>query len=118
MFVPFKAFLVTWFCCVAENETYCIADNSDKNCWDNCGQSSYAMSLYAGLAPSEAAGQAALQALVDDIVTAQQNHITCGVLGCKALFNVLQGMGRVQVGVDLAEQTTQVGGDSLCYCNN
>ena len=81
--------------------------HQDRNCWDNCVQSAYAMSLVAGVAPQSAQAPA-LNALINDIVTTQKNHVTVGIIGAKALFSILQSTGHVQIGVDLAEQTTQV----------
>jgi hypothetical protein len=49
-----------------------------------------------------------LDALINDIVNTQHNHVTVGIIGAKALFQLLKARNKVQVGIDLAEQTTQV----------
>lgn len=86
----------------------------DRNCWDNCGQSSYALSLLAGVATPDVAA-AAMTALLNDIVSTQHNHVTVGIIGAKALFALLKSSGHVQTGVDLAEQTTQPSWGYMIY---
>ena len=67
------------------------------------------MALLIGAAPTPAAEAAAQAALIKNIVTTQHNHVTVGIIGTKALFALLRTAGQVQTGIDLAEQTTQVG---------
>lgn len=78
---------------------------SGGKCYDNCGQSSYAMSLLSGAAPA-AEQDEMMTALINDIVNTQKNHVTVGIIGAKALFQLLKERNHVQVGIDLAEQTT------------
>lgn len=79
--------------------------NTSTQCWDNCGQSAIAMSILAGaVKPSEMG--ALVQRLVHDITVTQQNHITTGIIGAKALFQVLAQAQQMDVAVALAEQTT------------
>jgi len=80
--------------------------HGSNKCYDNCGQTSYALSLLADAAPADEQA-AMLSALINDIVNTQHNHVTVGIIGAKALFQLLKARQQVQVGIDLVEQTTQ-----------
>lgn len=83
------------------NEFY----NKKNICWDNCGQSSYALSVMAG-AVNETIVANVTSKFVNDIVNTHKNHVTVGIIGAKALFPALCTLGKKQVAVDLAEQTS------------
>lgn len=79
--------------------------NKTTGCWDNCGQSAMAMAIAAGAVDSSRV-ETLIQRLVQDITVTQQNHITTGIIGAKALFPVLVQHKQMDVAVALAEQTT------------
>jgi len=74
-------------------------------CWDNCGQTSYALAVVAGCMNASMEAKVTSK-LVDDIVNIQKNHVTVGIIGAKALFPALTMLKQKQVALDLAEQTT------------
>ena len=79
--------------------------NETSNCWDNCCQSAMSMAYLAGaVSPDQI--PTLTTTLVNDIVNTNQNHVTVGIIGLKALFPTLTLLQQNDVAVNLAEQTT------------
>ncbi|KAH3761250.1 Alpha-L-rhamnosidase N-terminal domain protein [Pelomyxa schiedti] len=79
--------------------------NSTAHNYEHGWQTESALSLFLGLVP-ESDKEAVEKALIDDIVTTNNNHFTVGIVGVKYLFPVLQSMGRMDLAYQLAVGTT------------
>ncbi len=64
------------------------------------------MALRVGAVQDPSVKAAIVSKLVTDIVTTQQNHVTVGIIGAKALLPALTDAGKLDVAVTLAAQTT------------
>ncbi|EGD77228.1 hypothetical protein PTSG_08321 [Salpingoeca rosetta] len=80
--------------------------HSSTNCFDDCGQTATALSLFVGAVPSDHVN-ASVASLLTDIEKQNNNHVTVGIIGAKALFPVLSEYGAQKQAVALAEQTSQ-----------
>ena len=82
--------------------------HADTGCWDNCGQSSYAIALSTGAAAALGSNvtDTAVKQLVTNIVSTNLNHVTVGIIGAKLLFPMLTAHAQHEVAVSLAEQVS------------
>jgi alpha-L-rhamnosidase len=86
----------------AFNEAYLHTDRGE---YATGSQGSNTFALYLGLVPREHQA-AVLNSLVDDIVSANDTHLTTGNICTRYVFDVLTQHGRADVAFALATQTT------------
>eukprot|EP00049_Salpingoeca_infusionum_P017850 m.354639 g.354639 ORF g.354639 m.354639 type:complete len:1153 (-) comp17070_c0_seq1:211-3669(-) len=75
---------------------------ADKQCWGDCGQSSYGLSFGSGVVTD-------VTSVMDQLkqaINATQNHVTVGIIGAKTMFPALTRYNATAVALSLAEQVT------------
>jgi len=82
--------------------------NPQKNSYGSGSQNSNAFSLYAGLVP-ENSQSGVVDNLVDNINRKHDGHIWTGILGTKALVEILPKFGHADVLYGMADKTTYPG---------
>lgn len=74
--------------------------NKDKHCWDNCGQSSYALAI--GIEAYKAEDLPGItKDLVANILDKNKNHVETGIIGLKSLYPALTKLKQQSVAVSL-----------------
>lgn len=79
--------------------------NSSVGAYVDGSQTVNLLPLFGGLVPEEHAGGVAKH-VIDDIVTAHQMHLTTGAVGTRFLLPVLTELGRIDVALALANQSS------------
>lgn len=82
--------------------------NSSKGYYGNGSQTSNAFALYAGVVP-ESQQQQVINSLKDNILIKNNSHLWAGILGTKALVDVLPKYNQSNLLYTMADQTTYPG---------
>jgi len=76
-----------------------------KSCYGTCLQSENAFALWADVVPKDALA-GVINQTAHDILTTNKVHTTSGIIGIKAMFEVMSRLGRADLPVLMTQQTT------------